>query len=583
MSAHRRGCCRARRAGARAIVTCLAGLVGAVLAADPAPAQPLERPTRPGGPPELQLPPPPPPAPGLVLPPLPELPPLPPGPSTGASVFVRDIRLEGNTVLGAAELEPIVRRYEGREVTTEELLRLRDELTLAYVERGYVNSGAVIPDQDVVDGVIVIRFVEGRLGEVRLLGLRSLDPAFLEAKIRRGAGPPLNVHDLQEQLQLLLLDPAIERLDARLGPGAESGESVLEVDIAEAQRLSVDARFANDWSPSIGEEHGEIDATFLNLFGRGDPLRFEAGLSEGSRQAFVAYAVPLTAGDLRLYATGEITDSDVVEEPFNELDIESRTWTVEVGLSQPILQRVEDEVRLGLGLSRQHGDTSLLDEPFSFSPGTNDGESDITALRFRQEWDHRGRDLALAARSTFSLGIDALGATDNSGEPDSRFLAWLGQVELARRLFESDHQLVLRGSLQLASNSLLPLEQFAIGGLETVRGYRENLLVRDNAYVASVEYRLPLLRLPLPWLSESPEDGMLFLAPFADIGGGWNTDEPTPETDAIYSIGAGLRWSPAPRFAFNVYAGLPLKDVPNPEDEGLQDKGIYFELLVGLY
>src|SRR5687767_13652575 len=105
----------------------------------------LERHTAPGGAaPPFGLPPPRPPAPSFDLPPLPE-PPARPGPGQGLSVLVRDIRLEGNTVLGEAELGPIARRYEGRAVTTEELLRLRDELTLAYVERGYVNSGAIIP------------------------------------------------------------------------------------------------------------------------------------------------------------------------------------------------------------------------------------------------------------------------------------------------------------------------------------------------------------------------------------------------------------------------------------------------------
>src|SRR4051812_4471489 len=216
---------------------CAAGMPLAPPARAQGPASGIERRTAPGGiAPELRLPPRPPPAPGLVLPPVPELPPPRPGPPTGASVFVRDIRLEGNTVLGEADLAPILRRYEDRPVTTEELLRLRDELTLAYVERGYVNSGAVIPDQEVIDGVIAVRIVEGRLDEIRLEGLRSLDPAFLEARIRLGAGLPLNARDLQERLQLLLLDPAIERLNARLGPGARPGEGRLEAEIVEAPR-----------------------------------------------------------------------------------------------------------------------------------------------------------------------------------------------------------------------------------------------------------------------------------------------------------------------------------------------------------
>jgi hemolysin activation/secretion protein len=544
----------------------------------------IERRSLPGGvAPEFELPAPLPPAPDLSLPPLPALPR--PGPGQGPSVFVRDIRLEGNTVLGTAELEPILRRYQGREVTTEELLRLRDELTLAYVERGYVNSGAVIPDQEVVDGVITLQIIEGRLAEMRLEGLRSLDSGFLERRIRQGAGPPLNVRDLQERLQLLLLDPSIDRLNARLGPGGAPGESRLEVDFSEARRLWLAARFANDESPSVGEEHGEIEAIFRNVVGRSDPLWLRAGATEGLRQASAAYSLPLTARDLRLRLAGEITEGDVVEEPFNELDIESNSWSFEVGLSHPVFERLEDEVRLELALTREHSETSLLGEPFSFSPGVEDGESDVTALRFRQDWLHRGRDTALAFRSTFSRGIEALGGTDTDSPdaPDGQFFSWLGQLEVAQRLFSSEHQILFRASAQYTTDPLLPFEQFAIGGIDTVRGYRENLLVLDKGFAASLEYRLPLVRLPVPWLSERPEDGILFLAPFADIGGGRNNSRPTPDPDLIYSIGTGLRWSPAPGFSLAIYAGLPLRDVADPEDEGLQDKGIHFALQARLY
>jgi hemolysin activation/secretion protein len=73
------------------------------------------------------------------------------------------------------------------------------------------------------------------------------------------------------------------------------------------------------------------------------------------------------------------------------------------------------------------------------------------------------------------------------------------------------------------------------------------------------------------------------LAPFADLGGGFNTDNPTPDPDLIYSVGAGLRWSPVPGFGLALYVGVPLEDVDDPEDEGLQDRGVHFELRARLY
>lgn len=537
-------------------------------------------------PPELP-PPGPAPTPRFELPPVPPPPPpaAPGGDAVrrGETVFVREVRFAGNTKIATAELQEVARSYEGREVSIEEILALRERLTRLYVETGYVNSGAVLakPAYDPATGVLSFRVVEGRLTEVAIAGLHQLRPGYLERRIRLGAGPPVNVEELQERLGLLLLDPSIERLQARFGPGARPGEGRLEVDVIERPRFALDAEFANDRSPTVGGEYLGLTATARNVLGFSDPFRLHGEFAEGLVEADASYSVPLTARDLRLFVFGQTDESDLVEEPFDELDIESRTRTLSVGLSRPLLATPENQVRLAFSLDRRRSETFLDGERFAFSEGTNDGRSDVTALRFAQEWERRGRAVALATRSTFSQGIDALGATVNDDGPDSRFFAWLGQFELAGRLTDGGQQLVARGLVQLAAHELLPIEQVAIGGADTVRGYRENELVRDNGYALSLEYQIPVLRAPVPRLSLAPDDGTVYLAPFVDYGGGFNTDRETPEPDRIASVGTGLLWSPSPRFGLELYWGVPLVDVDEPDDKDLQDWGVHFRLRTG--
>jgi hemolysin activation/secretion protein len=102
-----------------------------------------------------------------ILPPLP-----PPAPAERqrlpqqVRIFVRQIRVEGNTVFPREKLEEITKRYVDRELTTEDLEALRLELTRLYVDAGYINSGAVIPDQTVSEGVITYQIIEGGTGSV---------------------------------------------------------------------------------------------------------------------------------------------------------------------------------------------------------------------------------------------------------------------------------------------------------------------------------------------------------------------------------------------------------------------------------
>ena len=87
------------------------------------------------------------------------------------------------------------------------------------------------------------------------------------------------------------------------------------------------------------------------------------------------------------------------------------------------------------------------------------------------------------------------------------------QLELLRT------QLVSRLTVQLTPDHLFPLEQMAVGGRYSVRGYREFALVRDNAVMASFEARVP-------FYTNASGKEVLFLAPFVDYGQAWNSQWP---------------------------------------------------------
>ena len=104
---------------------------------------------------------------------LPTIPP-PAGPdaqlSTRAGVFVEGFRIVGGTVFTEEEIQQAVAPWSGRRIRSEDLVSVRNALTRLYVDRGYANSGALIPDQEVEDGVLEVRIVEGTLAEIRFSG-----------------------------------------------------------------------------------------------------------------------------------------------------------------------------------------------------------------------------------------------------------------------------------------------------------------------------------------------------------------------------------------------------------------------------
>ena len=167
----------------------------------------------------------------------------------GPKIMVKDIRLVGNTAFTAQQLSEITAPYTNRELTVEDLESLRLALTYYYVNHGYVTSGAVVPEQDVADGVLTMQIMEGKLTQVNVEDTKWFRPSYFQSRINLAAGPPLHVGELQERLRVLQANPRIERINAELLPGAVIGENTLNVKVKEANPLKAWLEFNNYQSP----------------------------------------------------------------------------------------------------------------------------------------------------------------------------------------------------------------------------------------------------------------------------------------------------------------------------------------------
>ena len=487
--------------------------------------------------------------------------------------YVSEFRISGNTAVSTEELKQVVAPFEGREITNNELEEVRQRLTLYYVDRGYLNSGAVIPDQKVIGGVVEVQVIEGTLTRILIEGVTRFDPEYFTSRLALRSGPPLNVNDLQEQLQILIQNDLVRGIRAELGPGDSPGTAVLKATVAEAPPYAFGLVVDNKLPPSLGEFRLLAQGEARNLAGWGDVLAAELGLSEGIKADFKAsYSAPLSPRDLTLGIYFEDGNAEVVEEPFDELDIETELRTYGVSLDLPPRRTANERLGLGLSLERTRTDTTLLGEPFSFSPGVEDGKAVVSVLRFVQDWTRRSQNQVISARSTISFGLDAFGSTVNGNLPDSRFVTWIPQFQWARRFGDWGHQVFFRFDGQLSSDSLLPIERFTVGGLDSVRGYRSNQLVRDEGYVAALQYQLPLFRDPIGTRN-------LQLAAFVDTGFSRENAGDQPDPSHLTGVGMGLIWEPDLRFRAELYVAHALDDVQAGGENSLQDESVYFRLV----
>jgi hemolysin activation/secretion protein len=514
---------------------------------------------------------------------------LPPAPRTESgnlsaapTIFVDRIVVEGATAIGAERIATITAPYEKRAVSAEELQRLRNELTLAYVNEGYVNSGAVIPEQSIAEGVVRIRIVEGTLSRIDVAEPRWFRADYFRDRLESAAGEPLDVDPLEARLQQFQLDPRIERVQAQLEPGERPGEAVLEASFEEKTPYRVWVGTDNYESPSIGAYAVRVGLGHDNLLGRGDRLWAEVSRTKGLESYEGGYEIPVNTADTTLGISYSWSRSHVVEklavdrDPMfpdvrvHEPNIDSRSQTAALNLRHPLIRDRSTTLDFTSSFEWRESRNFFLGLPTSFGEGPVRGVGRVTVLRTGLDWVYRDEKQVLAGRSNFSTGLELLNATVHpDSAPDGQFFAWLGQLQWLRRYDQlAGIQTLFRTDVQLSTSALLSLEQFSVGGHATVRGYRENTLVRDNGLVSSLEVRIPLYA--------DAAGRSLHLAPFGDIGRSWNTNRDGSMT--LYSVGLGLRARLSERLEGEVYWAEALRDVSNPPDHDLQDDGLQFRL-----
>lgn len=509
-------------------------------------------------------------------PPSPPSPPLPP--EAPAQFLVRQIEVTGSTVFSPADLEPIVQPLEGRSVTLAELQQAVDAITQRYLDQGFITSRAVLPEQTIgADGIVRIQVIEGSLEEIQTEGTQRLNQAYIRRRIERGAKPPLNRDSLEDQLRLLKADPLFTNVEASLRPGTELGKSILIVRVTEARAVSGFGGVDNFSPPSVGSVRFGGGLLYRNLTGMGDEAfaSYYRTTTGGANSFDFYYRVPINAlnGTLQLRAApsnNRITDRD-----FKALDIRGGNGLYEFSYRQPLLRTPRSEFALSLGFAFENGQTFLFqDIPFPFGIGPDaEGRSKTRVLKFGQDYVRRDATGAWAARSQFNFGLGIFDATENDDPiPDGEFFSWLGQVQRVQRL-GNDHLLILQADVQLTPNSLLPSQQFVIGGGQSLRGYRQNARSGDNGFRVSIEDRIAIAR-------DEAGVPVFQIAPFVDLGKVWNkSDNPNQLPDRTFLIGAGLAliWQPVPQLSLRFDWGYPLIKLRDRGSD-IQDDGFYFSI-----
>lgn len=500
--------------------------------------------------------------------PLPIVPavPAPAASEAGPRIKVSGFRLTGATLIPEAELQQVLAPLIGKEYTLGQLRDIANMLTVYYAEKGWL-AKVVVPPQDIKDGQVLLRIVEGVRGELKLdtQGAR-LDAERIRRMIDRrvAAGQPLNLATLGEIINILNEQPGVA-MQSSLRPGAAEAAVDLAVAAQETPLAAFNLGANNQGSRATGELQASGGVAFNNLLGAFDSLALAVNAADGSTYGRVDYGLAVGDDGLRLGINASDLRYHLTQASYSALHAHGTATTLGLSAQYPWVRRQD----LSLSLVATYDDKHLQDLTIAgetsrkrieeFSLGLLGSAPDA---RWGGGVSRFG--LTLHTGNAHQLNAGALTTDQTTRRMDGAFarLEW----QLGRQQWLDDSWSLdagLRG--QWADKNLDATQRFSLGGPTGVRAYPNGEALGDEGW---------LLNLNLGRSLGDTLIGRIFL----DAGGitlnhtvyaGWNSGNANlPNRYQLAGAGIGVDWRVTKTALFTASLAVPLGSNPGRDAQG---------------
>ncbi len=408
----------------------------------------------------------------------------------GIRVRIKKIELEGNRSISAKKLEPLFKNKLKKKLAIGDIYQICQEIEAYYVKQGYFLARAYPPPQDVKNGVLIIRVMEGKLGNVEVIGNTFYSTAFIRRYFAKLQHRALRYNDFLRALILLN-----ENSDLAAGAIFEKGQNIGEADVivrVEDKRpvhLYLNANNYGRWLTTNYRAGGRLDAGSLLIYG--DKLSIAEVIGFPVKALYftdIVYRVPIGA-DGAFLEMAYLTSRFHIQQ-MSALHLKGSSNVATLKFTQAACRRRNLACDLFSYFDYKQIKNYTLSDLTSFDK--------LRMLTFGALVDHNvpgsGRDY-LTMRAAFGLPGFLGGLNKNSAgcsRPGAKGDYFKLNVDYDRlQKLTYDCFLFLHGSGQWSPSKLTVPEQIYIGGVDTIRGFPLAVAMGDSGYYVNMELRLP--------------------------------------------------------------------------------------------
>lgn len=472
-------------------------------------------------------------------------------------------------------------------LTVGQMQEIANAVTEYYRSAGFILAQAFIPAQEVVDGVVQIQVVEGRLGNVLAEGNERYSDETLAAPFEDLIDAPVTAGGTESAILTLTDYPGLSAFGV-FRPGEEVGTSDLLLQVQDEDPWDASVRFDNHGTRFTGRNRLLGEFAWNNPTGGGDRLSGSALRTFRPRNSVfmsVDYEHPLFSPSTRgsIGASRNLFD---VGDQFKDIGITGETEEAHAKIRQTLIRGRQANAYASLQLTRKNN--------FTKQNGTLLAEDNLSYLEGRVSLDNI--DPEAKAINQGSIGVfyglggflgGMTGPNDSlippsrqgkSGEfADNHW--WKLEANYARlqKLNWANQSVLVRVEGQLSSSLLVSTEQYSIGGPANMRGYPIAEFLADSAIYGSLEW---IVNAPFFAAEPSPFKNLswgevLRVSFFTDFASGDINDRLDEERPigALGDFGLGVQLSVPGQFTARLQAARPFAfstGLGDPRDDPTQ-------------
>jgi hemolysin activation/secretion protein len=490
--------------------------------------------------------------------------------------------------------------------TIGEMEAVANRVTNYYRQRGLILAKTVLPVQTVNEGVVTLQVIEGRLGQVLAEGNSMYSTPTLARPFGDLLGEPVSQQDAESALLTLTDYPGLA-VFGTFQPGKRVGEADLLLRVPNEERFTGSLRVDNQGSETTGLYRGRAQLNWNNPTDHADRLSLTLQQSVQPANNFYGaldYQLILD----RFWQAGGFARSNrfTVGGEFADIDIGGVSNQYGLFLKQVWWRSREGNFSTQQELASKYSATTQFGDPAN--------EDRLTVLKLSLNYDsvdtrYSGLNYAgLEFSQGFNDLLGAMGDSDSANALDSgrrpsrrsgkdtnvyaegafsKVLAFYSRLQN----ITSRSSLLFRTEFQYSNDLLVPMEQYAVGGADNLRGYDGSHTLYDTGGLLSLEYILQA-----PGLGDAQ-------APFGGLGNGWrwrdlfqvsvfydhalgrknqplsNGNEPVGNYQ-LSSVGVGARFNIPNKLNSRIQLAFPLTDESGNEEDAAakSEPKLWFDL-----